>query len=93
MFSVVIPLYNKEKYILRAVESVLSQDFKNFELIVVDDGSVDNSLISIKNISDSRVRVIKQTNQGVGSARNKGMTEANNEWMPYMTLAVKRPLL
>lgn len=81
MFSVVIPLYNKEKYILRTVESVLSQSFTNFELIIVDDGSVDDSLEAIKGISDSRIRIIKQANQGVGSARNKGMAEARYDWI------------
>jgi len=84
MFSVVIPLYNKEKYILRAVESVLAQTYKDFELIVVDDGSTDNSLISIKDISDSRIRVIKQANQGVGAARNKGMTESHYKWIALL---------
>lgn len=84
MFSVVIPLYNKEKYILRAVESVLSQSFTNFELIIVDDGSVDDSLKAIKNISDSRLKIIKQANQGVGSARNKGMTKAKYDWIALL---------
>ncbi|ERL56209.1 glycosyltransferase family 2 protein [Psychrobacter aquaticus] len=84
MFSVVIPLYNKEKYILRAVESVLSQNFADFELIIVDDGSVDDSLEVIKSISDSRVRIIQQTNQGVGSARNKGMAEAKYDWIALL---------
>ena len=84
MFSVVIPLYNKEMYILRAVESVLSQNFREFELIIVDDGSVDNSLEVIKNLSDPRIRVLQQTNQGVGSARNKGMTEARYDWIALL---------
>jgi len=84
MFSVVIPLYNKEKYILRAVESVLSQSFTDFELIIVDDGSVDDSLETIKSISDSRIRIIKQANQGVGSARNKGMAEAKYDWIALL---------
>lgn len=84
MFSVVIPLYNKEKYILRAVESVLSQSFVNFELIIVDDGSIDNSLTAIESITDSRVRIVKQTNQGVGSARNKGIAEAKYDWVALL---------
>lgn len=84
MFSVVIPLYNKEKYILRAIESVLAQDFKDFELIIIDDGSTDNSLASLKDISDSRFRVVEQANQGVGAARNRGMTEASYEWIAFL---------
>lgn len=84
MISVVIPLYNKEKYILRAVESVLSQTFKDFELIVVDDGSVDSSLNIVKSISDLRIKVIKQSNQGVGFARNKGIAEARYDWIALL---------
>lgn len=84
MFSVVIPLYNKEKYILRAIDSVLSQNFTDFEIIIVDDGSTDNSLKAIESISDSRIRIIKQPNQGVGSARNKGMIEAKYDWIAFL---------
>jgi len=84
MFSVVIPLYNKEKYILRAVESVLKQDFKDFELIIVDDGSTDESLGIIKKINDSRLYVIQQENKGEGPARNTGMCAAKNEWTAFL---------
>lgn len=84
MFSVVIPLYNKEEYILRTVESVLSQSFVDFELIIVDDGSVDSSLEVIKDISDSRIRIIQQANQGEGPARNTGMTEAKYDWIALL---------
>lgn len=84
MFSVVIPLYNKEEYILRAVESVLAQNFKDFELIIIDDGSTDNSLAVLKGISDPRVTVIQQANQGVGLARNTGMAEAKYDWIALL---------
>lgn len=84
MFSVVIPLYNKEEYILRAAESVIKQDFKEFELIIVDDGSTDSSIERIKNLSDDRIKVVKQPNQGVGAARNKGMSEAKYEWIAFL---------
>jgi len=84
MFSIVIPLYNKEKYISRAIESVLSQSFKDFELIIVDDGSTDNSLEVVKNFTDSRIRIVEQTNQGVGFARNRGMTEAKYDWIALL---------
>lgn len=84
MFSVVIPLFNKEKYISRAIESVLSQSFKDFELIIVDDGSVDNSLEIVKNVTDPRVRIIEQTNQGVGFARNKGMSASRYDWIALL---------
>lgn len=84
MFSVVIPLYNKENYITRAIESVLSQEYKDFELIVIDDGSTDNSLDKIKFISDPRLRVVEQLNQGVGAARNKGIIESKYEWIAFL---------
>lgn len=84
MFSVVIPLYNKEEYILRAVESVLAQNFKDFELIIIDDGSTDNSLAILKCISDPRVTVIQQANQGVGLAGNTGMAEAKYDWIALL---------
>lgn len=84
MFSIVIPLYNKEDYIYRAVESVLNQEYKIFELIIVDDGSTDNSIDKIKTILDSRVKVVKQSNQGVSAARNKGIVESKHEWIAFL---------
>lgn len=84
MFSIVIPLYNKEEYVNRAIESVLAQEYRKFELIVVDDGSTDTSLDKIKYISDPRFKVIKQSNQGVGAARNKGVVESKYEWIAFL---------
>lgn len=84
MFSVVIPLYNKEKYILRAVESVLAQTYQDFELIVVDDGSTDTSLDTIKNILDPRLKIIKQHNQGVSAARNTGIKNSTQNWIAFL---------
>lgn len=84
MFSVVIPLYNKEKYIRATVESVLAQDYKDFEIIIVNDGSTDASLNKIKDISDARVKIINQDNAGVGAARNNGMSHANFEWIAFL---------
>lgn len=84
MFSVVIPLYNKEAYILSTVESVLAQNFLDFELLIVDDGSVDGSLLALEGIDDCRVRIILQSNQGVGAARNRGMFEAKYDWIAFI---------
>lgn len=83
-FSVVVPLYNKRPYIRRAVDSVLAQTVKNFELIVVDDGSTDGSADEIVNIDDPRLRIIQQKNDGVGSARNTGMKMARAPWIALM---------
>lgn len=84
MFTVVIPLYNKQKFIRRAVESVLMQDFKDFELIVVNDGSTDDSINKIIDISDNRLTIINQANKGVGFARNVGISSANSDWVALL---------
>jgi len=82
--SVVIPLYNKEKYIQRAIESVISQTVPVDEIIVVDDGSTDNSILELKKIAASNIRLIKQPNQGVSSARNTGVEQSQNEWIAFL---------
>jgi len=82
--TVVIPLYNKEGYIRRTVESVLQQTHKNFELLIVDDGSTDNSLAQIELLNDSRIKVIRQINAGEGAARNTGLNEASNHWVAFL---------
>ena len=84
MFSVVIPLYNKEHYIVKAVNSVLEQSFRQFELIVINDGSTDNSQHCLESISDPRLRVINQINTGVSAARNRGVELANYSWVAFL---------
>ena len=79
MISVVIPLYNKEKSITDTIRSVLDQTYKDFELIIVNDGSTDNSLNFVSLINDSRIVIIDKTNGGVSSARNKGIMSAKYE--------------
>ena len=84
--SVIIPLYNKEKAIARTVESVLKQTITNFELIIVNDGSKDNSLSVAKQIAkqDSRIRIIDKSNGGVSSARNTGIKAATGEYVALL---------
>lgn len=84
MFSVVVPLYNKELFIRRTVESVLAQTYENFELIVVDDGSTDASLEVLAMIDDPRLRVVSQENGGEGAARNCGMRLATLPWIALL---------
>lgn len=96
-FSVVIPLYNKAYSINRCLESVLSQTYNKFEIIVVNDGSTDESLSIIKNefkqeIKNETIKIIDQANQGVSVARNNGISlavsdfvcflDADDEWKP-----------
>jgi len=83
-FSVVIPLFNKEKYIERAIASVLKQEFNNFELIVVDDGSKDGSVARVESFNDPRLRLVRQSNQGEGPARNSGVKEACGKWVAFL---------
>lgn len=84
MISVIIPLYNKEKYIKRSIESVLNQTFRDFEILVVDDGSTDNSYEVIKTINDERIRLFHQKNAGVSAARNKGIHEAKYNLIAFL---------
>lgn len=83
-FSVVIPLYNKERSIRRAVSSVLGQSFCDLELIIVDDGSTDRGLAQIAYVSDDRMRIIASENGGVGHARNLGIASACGAWIAFL---------
>lgn len=84
-FSVVIPLYNKEKYICKAIDSVLNQSFTDFEVVICDDGSTDDSVEVVKNKYNSdRIRIIKKQNGGPSSARNRGVQEARGEWIVFL---------
>lgn len=83
-FSVVIPLYNKEHYIEKTIHSVLNQSCQDFEVLVVDDGSKDNSLALAKKYASDRVRVISQKNQGVSVARNTGILNARGEFICFL---------
>lgn len=79
MLSVVIPLFNKQEHVIRCIESVLAQTFKEFEVIVIDDGSQDAGADLVGRIKDSRIQLHRQLNQGVSVARNVGVDLAKSE--------------
>lgn len=83
-FSVVIPLYNKEQSIVNTLLSVLNQSYQNFEIVIINDGSTDSSIDVVKTIKDERIRLIHQKNQGVSTARNRGIQEASHEWIAFL---------
>lgn len=82
LFSIVIPVYNRGRFIDRCLTSVLGQDFADFEIVVVDDGSTDDSLARLRSYSDPRLKVIEhQRNRGVGPARNSAIVAARGDWI------------
>ena len=82
-FSIVIPLYNKASCIKKTLESILKQHYDNFEIIVVDDGSTDDSLQEARAVVDPRIKIVSKSNGGVSSARNRGIKEATGEWIAF----------
>jgi glycosyltransferase involved in cell wall biosynthesis len=84
LVTVIIPVYQVEKYIANTVSSVLAQTYKNFELLIVDDGSFDRSSEICQQFTDSRIKVIRQENQGVASARNTGICHAQGEYIAFL---------
>lgn len=86
MISVIVPIYNCEPYLRDAIESVLSQTYKDFELLLIDDGSTDNgaSICQEYALKDKRVIFIHQENGGVSKARNTGLDHAKGEWIIFL---------
>ena len=82
--SVVVPVFNGEKTIEETIYSILNQTFKNIEIIISDDGSTDSTLKIVKNISDSRIKIISYPNQGVSESRNRGISQAKGEYISFM---------
>ena len=96
--SVVMPLYNKGLSVTKSIHSVLAQTEPDFELLVVNDGSTDDGEYAVRRIQDERIRLINQSNNGEGAARNRGINEsksgliafvdADDEWLPHFLSTV-----
>lgn len=86
LVSVIVPVYNVEKYLKRCVDSILAQSFSDFELILVDDGSTDSSGAICDQFAeiDDRISVQHNTNQGASAARNHGIDAARGEWITFI---------
>lgn len=86
LISIIIPVYNAEKTIERAIKSIQNQNFSDFELLLINDGSHDNSrqIIELFANEDSRIKLYNEKNSGVSSARNKGITHANGKYILFL---------
>ena len=86
LITVIIPVYNVEKYLQRCLDSVIAQTYQNLEIICIDDGSTDCSgeICEQYAIKDERVKVFHQENQGVSAARNKGLDMASGEYIAFV---------
>lgn len=106
MISIIIPVFNKSHYIVGTLQSVINQTYNDWEAIVIDDGSTDNSAEMIRSITDPRIHFYQQDNHGVSYTRNRGihmakgefiaLLDADDEWYPdyletMMELAAKYP--
>ena len=84
--SVILPCYNAERYLNACFESLFAQSMRDFEVIFIDDGSLDGSLAIARRCAgrDDRIRVFAQENQGVSAARNLGLSHARGEWITFV---------
>ncbi len=82
--SIIIPLYNKEKYIARAIDSILNQTITDIEIIIVNDGSTDQSIAVVEKYNDERIHLYHQENAGPGAARNHGFRKSNGTYINFL---------
>ena len=91
--SVIVPIYNSEKYISNCIDSILSQEYKDFELLLINDGSTDNTINIINSYNDGRIKIYNQENKGAGSARNLGLKYATGKYIVFIDLRCHRGCL
>ena len=83
-FSIIIPVYNKEQYIQRCINSIITQTYTDFEVIIINDGSTDQSKDILNTISDSRFKIFSISNGGVSNARNTGLNYASGQYILFI---------
>lgn len=84
-FSIIIPVYNVEKFVKRSIQSAINQTYKNLEILIIDDKSTDSSLKIIQSINDSRIKILSnEQNQGTFWTRNKGILNATGEYLLFL---------
>ncbi|MCU1308779.1 MAG: glycosyl transferase family protein, partial [Acidobacteriaceae bacterium] len=81
--TVIIPTFNRERYVQRAIESALNQSFRDYEIVVVDDGSTDNTRSALRRYDD-KIHYACQVNRGASAARNRGIQVASGEWLAFL---------
>ena len=84
LISIITPTYNRAEFLKEALQSVLAQSYENWELIVVDDGSTDNTAQVVEGIAEPRIKYLHQNNQQAAAARNRGMAEANGHYFCFL---------
>ena len=83
-FSIILPTFNREKFISKAIESIINQEYKNWELIIIDDGSTDNTKEIVSPFLNSKIKYFYQENQERSIARNNGMSKANGQYICFL---------
>ena len=82
--SIIIPVYNVEPYVARCIDSVVNQTYNNLQIIVVNDGSIDNSLQILNTYNDDRLQIITKENGGLSSARNEGLKYVVGDYILFI---------
>lgn len=83
--SVIVPVYNVEKYLKQCLDSIVNQTYKNLEIIIVNDGTKDNSMKIVENyLQDNRIKVINKENGGLASARNSGLEKVTGKYISFI---------
>ncbi|SFO47995.1 Glycosyltransferase involved in cell wall bisynthesis [Algoriphagus ornithinivorans] len=83
-FSIILPTYNSARTISKALESILDQDYKNYEVLVMDGNSEDNTVQIVKGCNDPRIKIISKRDNGIYDAMNKGVALAKGEWLYFL---------